>query len=549
MNWKKFLAAFSLVFLISIAAFSVTGFAANYNQEIRIGLNYGSSAKTSVNVFYDGGFCYGYYQNNCFKEVYSNNQHRFLSVTQDGKRYYFGSSLNLSGNGTAIEPYHVEFDRLFADGAEANAFLNNVKNAGFNKSFIAYTQNGLVVRCGMYSSKSEAENACASISNLIGVPAYAAGGMVNTYTVADMNSGEIVFEFDGNSTVKLALKGIQNGNGAPQLKTGTKTYLGNFEFLINENKNITLINVIDVESYIKGVIPYEMSPSWPIEALKAQAVTARTYAFFNLGKHSKYGFDLCSSTDCQAYGGTKSMSEKTNRAVDETQGKILTYKGKTAQLFYHSSSGGSTENVENVWMTPIDYLVAVPSLYEDLENAINGIWKNKVTRQELTDHLNSKGYNIALVKDIYVSKFTDAGNVLDVTIVDVNGKEVTISKERARIRLSPYVKSQRFNILTNFNICVNYANNKNDFSSLNVISGDKNITSVPSSISKTSVITSSGQTMLSPDGEDYSFVFDGKGWGNNVGMSQHSAKGMAEHGYMYTEILSHFFPGTALENK
>jgi len=317
-----------------------------------------------------------------------------------------------------------------------------------------------------------------------------------------------------------------------------------------EYNNITFINIIDMQTYVKCVVPYEMTSTWPVEALKAQAVAARSYAVSNLGKHAKYGFSLCSSSDCQVYYGNGRMSSQSDSAVDETYGMIATYNGTPVTLFYHSSSGGYTEPTENVWVTNIPYLVSVTTPYEDLENAINGLWSYEITKSELTSYFQSKGYDISNIRDIYVDQYTPSGNVYRVIATDENGKQLAFEKDNIRIRLSNYVKSLCFTISSKFNMAINDQNISFAPSSASIITAGEDkttaIAKAPSILSDITVITAEGSRKISrPD--DFTFVIDGRGWGNNVGMSQQSAKGMAENGYTYDQILSHFFPGTVLE--
>ena len=106
-----------------------------------------------------------------------------------------------------------------------------------------------------------------------------------------------------------------------------------------------MVNSLPLQHYLYGVVPREVNPGWHMEVLKAQAVAARNFAVVNLNKHGAYGFDVCSGTDCQVYGGLDSESPSTNAAVDETCGQMIYYQGKPITAFYHASSGGYTENL------------------------------------------------------------------------------------------------------------------------------------------------------------------------------------------------------------
>lgn len=118
-----------------------------------------------------------------------------------------------------------------------------------------------------------------------------------------------------------------------------------------------MVNVVGLEDYVNGVICYEMGRDWPLEALKAQAMCARTYVLKNLNKHNSYGFDICTSANCQVYHGMGSNkadygpSEVSMRAVAETAGLVIKYNGRLAETPYSSSFGGASEDANYVWGT------------------------------------------------------------------------------------------------------------------------------------------------------------------------------------------------------
>lgn len=140
-------------------------------------------------------------------------------------------------------------------------------------------------------------------------------------------------------------------------------YRGGFEYTVSGG-GLQVVNVVDLEDYVKGVLPSEMPGNWELEALKAQAVCARTFACLTTKHLSAYGFDVCSSTDCQAYSGIGEATSATDRAVEETEGECLYYDGELAQAYYHSSDGGATEDAENVWGTDVPYLRGKEDPYE-----------------------------------------------------------------------------------------------------------------------------------------------------------------------------------------
>ncbi len=150
------------------------------------------------------------------------------------------------------------------------------------------------------------------------------------------------------------------------LKLNDRSYRGIFQ-LKNTGRGLALINILNLEDYLKGVVPLEMSPGTfnALEALKAQAVAARTYALKNLGRHSALGFDLTDTQSSQVYGGLSAEHPLSNRAVEETAGEVITYKNELINALYTSTCGGMTEDAEKIFSgRPVPYLKGVNCSYE-----------------------------------------------------------------------------------------------------------------------------------------------------------------------------------------
>ena len=123
------------------------------------------------------------------------------------------------------------------------------------------------------------------------------------------------------------------------IEVNRKSYRGTIDINVLTS-GLTAVNKISLEQYLYGVMPKEMPDTWPAEALKAQAVAARTFALYSLHKHEAEGFDLCASTHCQVYGGETVESVNATAAVDATRGETLLYKGKPIYASFHTTSGG-----------------------------------------------------------------------------------------------------------------------------------------------------------------------------------------------------------------
>jgi stage II sporulation protein D len=149
----------------------------------------------------------------------------------------------------------------------------------------------------------------------------------------------------------------EDESNAP-VRLNDKPYRGRLEVFANARGGLTVVNVIALEDYVRGVVPNELSPGgYPaIEALKAQAVAARTYALKNRGQYAKDGFDLLPTTRSQVYGGLSTEHPLSTRAVEETRGLIATYAGEPINALYTSTCGGRTEHAENIFNEATPYL-------------------------------------------------------------------------------------------------------------------------------------------------------------------------------------------------
>ncbi len=156
---------------------------------------------------------------------------------------------------------------------------------------------------------------------------------------------------------EIVVKPTQN-NGL--VFTKNRWYKGQL-LVLNDSKGLIVINELDMENYIKGVVPSEMPTSWEMEAHKAQAIAARSYAVANMGKRLEYGYDLKDTPQDQNYIGVSAETVQTNRAVDATRGQVLVYKGNVIPAYYHASAGGKTLSAKRVWGKDLPYIKPVSS--------------------------------------------------------------------------------------------------------------------------------------------------------------------------------------------
>ena len=201
---------------------------------------------------------------------------------------------------------------------------------------------------------------------------------------------------------------------------------GDFVYRRASDENITVINYVGLEDYVKGVLPYEIDPDWPAEAQKAQAVRARSFAL-GTSKHNEY-YELCNTTNCQVYLGANRATEASDAAVDATQGEYLTYNGEPVIGYFFSSDGGATEDAVNVWGGDYPYLQGKEDPYETYDSS----WSVTLTAEEIRQKLVSAGYSIGTVANVEVTRRTDTDNVNEVTVTDTTGKQVVIRRDDCR---------------------------------------------------------------------------------------------------------------------
>lgn len=183
---------------------------------------------------------------------------------------------------------------------------------------------------------------------------------------------------------------------------------------------LDIVNKLDVEDYLKGVLKSEMSPSWPLEALKAQAVLARTYTLSSK-KHGAY--DVCNKTHCQVYDGMSGESPVITRAVSETAGEILTYLGAPAQIFYFSDSGGMTTSPKAVWGGAIPYLSAKADPVSGIGSP-NRTWTASISMKQIENRLAASGVNVGTLSSIRPCERDESGRVKQLEITGNKGKKI-----------------------------------------------------------------------------------------------------------------------------
>lgn len=342
-------------------------------------------------------------------------------------------------------------------------------------------------------------------------------------------------KFDASGCSKISIQPII---GKTIICDGVE-YRGYIYMERRSNGQRLIINYVGIDDYVSSVLGKEMSYTWPKEALKAQAVCTRNFVLTRTA-HRDYGFDVCSTTHCQVYGGMKSEHENTRQAVMETSGVVAKYNGELISLYFFATSGGVTEDVENVWGGKYGYLRSVNDPYENPEKASKYSWNVTLTKSEIEQKLISAGVNIGSLQKIEVTSYSDSGRALEMTFYGTDGNH-TVKREKCRTILGLY--SQKFTIYGEGNA--------------SIITTSGEVSGNLYAISSSGAIVQSGYTAISGNGtisnvnvsscESDKYVITGGGYGHGVGMSQWGARGMAENGFTYDQILHHYFTDIVLE--
>ena len=524
---------------------------------VRVGLYWGNSALEAANLqnAVGSGFQFGYFDDNRHFVPVGSTEKTAITMLKDWNMYLVGGKYQ-TGSASGAEVvgcYHIRLSEVYSDYASAKA-----ASAAYDDGFPAYHEDQWYVCVGSYTGQS----AAASDRQARGLSGSAMTCSNRCVAVVETGTTHILFQFDCGERRSLAVMPLAaEGEKATTWFKGYR-YYGGFQYQRIDGGDLNVINFVTMDDYIKGVIPYEMNAEWPMEALKAQAVAARTYTAAHLNHHSSSEFDLCCDVDCQAYRGVNASDENSDRAVDETSGVYMTYEGEYVNAFYFSSDGGATEDCENVFNEPLPYLRGKQDPYEAYLDTGHDSWSFVYTAEEITAILRLKKYNCGQIVSV-TPTYTSMGNIYSLKFTDINGVNWVFSRDRAGSVLysqtyRKYTYSQRFTV-TDADAPADegsyYVAGGDEVSlipeALYVVAGDGTVTPV-SGTGNAVLRTADGMESVSLRG--YSggtitasrYLVRGSGWGHNVGMSQYGAKAMAELGYSYVDILSFYYDGVEI---
>ncbi|MFQ5897889.1 MAG: SpoIID/LytB domain-containing protein [Candidatus Methylomirabilia bacterium] len=280
--------------------------------------------------------------------------------------------------------------------------------------------------------------------------------------------------------------------GTHHLRINGHLYPGILEVLRNGN-GLTVVNELPLDAYLVGVLAAEAADDWPVEALKAQAIAARTFALYHRRLNAAKPFHLVASTAHQRYAGSVPASSPLWLAVKETAGEVLRWEGQLFPAFYHADSGGHTEDPRKVFDAP--NMPALKPVRSDFSaGAPHYAWSLGVPLSELAGVLRKGGISVGRILRLEVLERSRSLRVLRMAVHGTRGRATVRGVDLRRLLGARVLKSTLF--------------------------------------------------VVSVDGAYARFT--GRGYGHGVGLSQWGAKGMAEQGYGYREILRFYYPGSIL---
>ncbi|GGL15169.1 sporulation protein [Deinococcus radiotolerans] len=267
-----------------------------------------------------------------------------------------------------------------------------------------------------------------------------------------------------------------------------KTYRGGVQ-LRAEGGAVQGINVVDLEDYLRGVVPAEMPASWPAAAVQAQAVIARTYVTARINPATP--FDTCATDACQVYGGVAAEKPQSDAAVAATRAQVVAFGGKAASTFFSSDNGGFTASSAEVWGKDLPYLTAKADPFS--AGGPRARWQLEVPLGRVQEAAGNAGVRVGALKSVTVTRVSESGRPLEITFVGATGSgKLTGASAGGFVRALGAPATR---------------------------------------------VTLAGLNPL---------VLSGSGSGHGVGLSQYGALGLANAGYSHLHVLGFYYPGTQL---
>lgn len=449
-------------------------------ETIKVGLRSGGSAVYEAKLLNSvgSGYLFGYFD-------YARKFHELGKTDVMALSMRGDSGFTLS-DGMVVGPWHMVLNKKFSDFASAKKYADTLWGG-----FPGYINGEYKVLVGAYADEEKTLSAIKSRS----LDAKPFTGSKYSILAAETDTSELQFLLDVGEETNLAVRPVSSSEKA-ETWFGGDAYHGDFQYT-RSGGALTVINYVDLEDYVMGVLPYEMHVDWPQEALKAQGTCARTYALNNINAYIDRGFDVRNDTYSQVYRGVTGTVESTNKAAAANSGEYVRYRGAICKVYYMSSDGGATDSSANVFSQKRAYLCGVKDDNEKDIEYYNKSWKTELYDANVLYRLALSDYELADIADIKVTK-SDMGNVIKLVFSDTKGKTVTLLGEDC-FRITGF-NSLRYDVSS-------YEN----------------------------------------DQKERIWVFKGSGWGHNCGMSQWGAYAMAlNKGASCEDIIDFYFSGAYL---
>jgi stage II sporulation protein D len=270
--------------------------------------------------------------------------------------------------------------------------------------------------------------------------------------------------------------------------------------IIARDAGLLVVNDLDLEAYVKSVVPSEVPVTWPFEALKAQAIVARTFALHKKGERGGQAFDVDATVQSQVYGGLGSEDPRASEAVDATAGIVVMHEGRLALTPYHSTSAGPTEDAAEVWGIDLPYLKGVACPFDEDSPVYR--WERRLPFDDIESALREAGHAVGSMATLTPLGRNRSGRVSAVRILHSEGELILKGELLRRIIGYQRLSSMRFDVV---------------------------------------------DVEAGPRG-GFDVRVRGGGWGHGVGLCQWGMKTLSERGWTADRIIDYYYPGTNLDD-
>lgn len=526
---------FFFVLLFFIRPYPAWGAESDTREDIRVGLKSRYEQKESITL-YNTRLSLGFATDREYRAEITISCEEGLTVRAER-----GAFFELQGGRMTAERTESLAKRLREAGAVAYPVLFSAEGAGV---YLPIAENG--------GTEEGARLRCEQAATACGVM-LKAGKRESGYLIR-LTAGDRILLADGAEGEYPQFASLEKDEkGIFTVDLGDRRYRGRIEIgRYGGRTAVTAVNVVPLEEYLYGVVPCEMPASWHQEALKAQAVCARSYALVKAGYHARTdsmrGYRMVDTEQSQVYGGAAFENERSTAAVNGTRGETLCYGNRTIAGYYFAASGGHTENSEDVWSFSLPYLRGVPDIYES--NPSKKPWSVTLSREALANALLTGGKRVGTVQRVTQEITTASGRVYS---LKVTGSLMTAGLNTDILRNLLQLPSTKFKMVSHTDVPDQVAvqgaksSEQRAIHDCFVLDGSGEVRSAEG-LAEQYVVLSAGNLTNFPrfapkEGE---YLFAGMGSGHGVGMSQSGARGMAEYGFTYREILEHYFTGISI---